>query len=292
MQPTKVPEKPDSVEKMLDCNVRQKEFYESRFDATSRSPWASERAANLATNTWTKLRRKIQDLRKALGVEEHNIALHREWLGDLKEARILDLGCFSGNELSLYMAENAAEYVGIDLSQKAIDELNEKLRERGLKNARAIAQDFLTNDFPDGCFTVVYAYSVLHHFRDIEVLLKELHRILAPGGIVISTDPMQTEPFNRVARTLYRPLQTDRDWEWPFKFSTFRTIQKYFEISKVQGLQGIAKWGYPLQVVPGLGGLGRAISRKGLDFDNRHATRLGIPFYLCWHVSMRLQKPK
>lgn len=291
MTDLQTPERPDSRAHMLGYNARQKEFYESRFDASASSAHAPERAANLATNTWTRLRRRIMRLRAGIGLEERNLSLHREWLGDLTNARVLDLGCFDGNALSLYMARSCREYVGVDLSEKAIARLNEKLAREGLASARGYAADFLKNDFPDGRFDVVYAYSVLHHFSDLEVLLKELRRVLAPGGIIISTDPMRTEPLNRLARVLYRPFQSDRDWEWPFSYGTFRMIRRHFEIADLQGLQGMSKWGYPLQLVPGLGGVGRAISQAGLRFDERHARKIGVPLYLCWHVSMCLRRP-
>jgi len=81
----------------------------------------------------------------------------------LKDAYVLDLGCFAGNDLSLWIAENCADYTGIDLSEQAIKVLNAKLRERGLIHARGCAQNFLANSYPDNHFDLVYAYSVLHN---------------------------------------------------------------------------------------------------------------------------------
>jgi len=226
------------------------------------------------------------------GVDEQIYALHREWMSNLKDSRVLDLGCFTGNHLSLWIAENCAAYTGIDLSEQAIAVLDAKLRERQLPHAYAYMQDFLANSYPDNHFDLVYAVAVLHHFKDMTTVLQELHRVLKPGGIVITFDPLMTEPLNRLGRMLYRPWQTDRDWEWPFTFATFRLIQKYFEIVDMQGAMGTAKLGFPFQLIPGLDRLGQAISRWGVQFDKKYAKRPGLPFVLSWLVTLRLRKPE
>ena len=145
--------------------------------------------------------------------------------------------------------------------------------------------------FPDNHFDLVYAYSVLHHFKDVSVIIEELHRVLKPGGMIISLDPMMTEPLNRLARALYRPLQTDRDWEWPFTRETFRLFQNYFEIADMQGFMGMVKLGFPFQIIPGLDNFGKVIEGWGLKFDNKYARSFGVPFFLCWFSTLQLRKP-
>lgn len=276
---------------MITTNVRQQDYYESRYEALASGRGAEERAANRATRAWTRLRRKTMQLRATAGVDDELLALHRTWLGNLRDARVLDLGCFAGNRLSFWIAESAAEYVGVDLSQHAIAELNQKLRARNLPNAKGIAMDFLANEWPDGHFDVVYAYSVLHHFAELDVALAELRRILKPGGIIISMDPMAVDPFNRVARLLYRPFQTDRDWEFPFNPPTFDSFRRHFEIDALQGLQGAVKLAYPFLMIPGLHRMGRVLASRLQAWDSRHGRSFGPTFYFCWHVAMRLRRP-
>lgn len=275
---------------MIEANTRQKDYYESRFEAGATGQGAKERAANYPTRAWTWLRRRIMRLRAASGVDEGLLDLHHAWLGDLADASVLDLGCFTGNRLSFWIAENAKEYVGVDLSEQAVEELNHSLAERQLSNATAVAMDFLANDWPDGRFDVVYAYSVLHHFSPIEVVLKEIHRLLKPGGIVITMDPLTTDPLNRVARVIYRPFQSDRQWEFPFSRQTLRRFDEVFEIEAVQGLQGVVKLAYPLLLIPGLEPVGKAVANRLREWDERHARSFGVPLYLCWHITMKLRR--
>jgi ubiquinone/menaquinone biosynthesis C-methylase UbiE len=280
----------DTHQEMLQINVKQKDFYEARFEASQVGSLATERAASAPTNMWTWMRNNVKDMRKSMWVDEQIYAMHRRWLCNLKGARVLDLGCFAGNHLSLWIAENCADYTAIDLSEQAIAVLDTKLHAHELTHARAYTQDFLANSYPDNYFDLVYAYSVLHHFKDMNVILKELHRVLKPGGIVISFDPLMTEPLNRLARMLYRPLQTDREWEWPFTYSTFRYLQRYFEIANIQGFMGISKLGLLFQLVPGLRKWGQVIGCWGLEIDNKYARKVGLPLFLCWMVTLQLRK--
>jgi SAM-dependent methyltransferase len=279
-------------EQMLQINVRQKAFYEdARFASPQASSTDTVRVAELPTRLWSWLRNRIQVWRESSGVNEHISDLHRQWMNDLKDACVLDLGCFTGNNLSLWIAEHCADYTGIDLSETAIAQLDAKLRERELLHARAYAQDFLANTYPDDHFDLIYACSVLHHFKDRTTLLKELRRVLKPGGLIISIDPLMTEPLNRLTRAVYRPFQVDRDWEWPFTYSTFRLLRQYFEIEDMQGAIGMSKLSLPFYLIPGLSKLGQVFGDWGAMFDNKYARKPGLPFFLCWMVTLCLRKP-
>ena len=284
--------KADARLHMLETNVRQKAYYEARFagPVVQETVRQSDQQPNLPTRAWYSVRSRLQEWRYASGVNDYVYAQHRAWMSDLEQARVLDLGCSRGNYLSLWIAEHCAEYIGIDLSEPAAAYLDRRLRERGLANAHAYAQDLLANSFPDEHFDVVYAQSVLHHFKNKAVMLQELQRLLKPGGVVIAIDPLMTEPLNRIARTLYRPFQSDRAWEWPFSYSTFSLLQHYFEIAEMQGFMGMTKFGLPFYLLPGLGGVGRAIGNWGNGFDATYARRPGIPFFLCWMATLRLRK--
>ena len=280
-------------EEMLQVNETQKKFYESRHAAAGTS---EEQAANCVTNWWTWLRRRQQACRQRLGIQESLLQLHRRWFQSVgSQLRVLDLGCFSGNDLSLELARGSEYYLGIDLCEEAIASLNQKLQADGIPQAEAQAVDFLNNKFDDGAFDLVYAHSVLHHFRYFDCLRDELHRVLAPGGAVISIDPLKTSCSMRLARRIYRPFQSDKDWEFPFMMGTFRSLEERFSINEVQGVMGFAKYGLPLMLVPGLGAVGTAISSLGNRVDCRYARRHGSffrGFFLrrCLQVTMLLEK--
>ena len=152
----------------------------------------------------------LSEFRKKYGLKSKVYEQHKLWLGDLSNKKVLDLGCLCGNALSIYMAERAPKYIGIDLSEPDIAALSSKLAGRKLTNASAIAMDFLSPQFRETNFDVIYAYGVLHHFENLSLLVDRLNDKLKSGGIIISYDPLATSPIIKFLRYIYRPFQTDR----------------------------------------------------------------------------------
>ena len=51
--------------------------------------------------------------------------------------------------------------------------------------------DFLSEDFKEKDFDLIYAYGVLHHFENLDLLIKRL-KVLKVNGEIISHDPLET----------------------------------------------------------------------------------------------------
>ena len=269
----------NDISKVLETNNRQREFYNA----------SNPNRKNLPTRLWSALRNGLlSDYRKSYDLKDRVYNAHREWMGDLNDKKILDLGCLRGNALSLYMAENAKEYIGIDLSDTAIAQLQQKITDKGFRNARAVAVDFLSPEFEDKNFDIIYAYGVLHHFEDFNMLINKLNEKLASGGIIISYDPLQTSFPIKVFRTLYRPFQSDKDWEWPFSKSTLQKIESAFEINEKRGILGSSKYGIPLNFIP----IKRALIQKKINqmIELDWHANSWKEVYSCMHLTMKLKK--
>jgi len=99
-----------------------------------------------------------------------------------KDTKILDFGCGSGLFVE-ELGQVGYDAHGIDISSEAI-----KFGQlRGIRNLGVIEAHKI--DFPDNTFDVVMTLDVLEHLEDEEWALKEMERVLKPGGIVIAMVP-------------------------------------------------------------------------------------------------------
>jgi SAM-dependent methyltransferase len=95
--------------------------------------------------------------------------------------KILDVGCGTGTMLTYLAAYGKAQ--GIDVDEEAI----RYCRERGLVDVRLGAAEQLP--FDDGSFDLVTALDVVEHLDDDLAAIREVARVLRPGGRVLMTVP-------------------------------------------------------------------------------------------------------
>src|SRR5204863_490793 len=91
--------------------------------------------------------------------------------------RILEAGCGTGRILSR-LAGVAAEAVGADLSRGML----QGSRRRGLE---VVESDLGALPFRDGAFDLVYSFKVLAHVPHLEEALREMARVVRPGGTLL-----------------------------------------------------------------------------------------------------------
>lgn len=102
-------------------------------------------------------------------------------------ARVLDVGCGAGH-LSFAMAPHAASVVALDLSPRMLGVVADAARERGLGNLLVREGSAAALPFADGFFDVVATRFSAHHWADLDAGLREMRRVLRPGGLCVAID--------------------------------------------------------------------------------------------------------
>ncbi len=108
-----------------------------------------------------------------------------EWLGSVREARILDAACGAGFG-SYSVAESAEWVVGVDLSVSAIIEAGILYRRSNLSFA---AMDCSRLGFHDARFDAVFSFETIEHVSDDYQYVGEIARVLRPGGRLVLSTP-------------------------------------------------------------------------------------------------------
>jgi SAM-dependent methyltransferase len=102
------------------------------------------------------------------------------WLG--RDQLILDAGCGPGGNAE-WLARHG-RVVGIDLAPEALELV--RARRRSIVAVRGSVEAL---PFPRGRFDVVIAVTVMYTVPDDSAALRELARVLRPGGVVVVLEP-------------------------------------------------------------------------------------------------------
>ncbi len=128
---------------------------------------------------------------------------------------LLDCGCGPGT-ISVGLAEAVApgSVIGIDIEKGQIDLARSAAQQRGLTNPRFEVASVYDLPFPTDAFDVVFSHALFEHLTDPAGALKEIHRVLRPGGVVGIASPdwagnmaVPADPVVDEAIELYKLLQ-------------------------------------------------------------------------------------
>jgi ubiquinone/menaquinone biosynthesis C-methylase UbiE len=95
---------------------------------------------------------------------------------------MMDFGCGTKPYKPIFI--NATEYIGVDYAGEGHSHENEDID---------IYYDGKTIPFEDNTFDSILACEVMEHIFNIEEILKELYRILKPGGKILISIPLCME---------------------------------------------------------------------------------------------------
>ena len=100
---------------------------------------------------------------------------------EVPEPHILDVGAGTGN-ISIKLIKRNCYVTALDVSNASLEVLRSKVGpDARLETVRLDGQKL---PFPDSTFDAVTSYSVLHHIPDYLGSIREMIRILRPGGLI------------------------------------------------------------------------------------------------------------
>lgn len=163
--------------------------------------------------------------------------------------RLLDVGCGPGSITRGLAARLApGEVIGIDLSEKTLASARSEAAALGLDNLRYQVASLYELPFETGSFDAVFAHQVLQHLREPSAAIREMLRVLRPGGLIAVRDvDWGTVAYHPSDPWLDRFMQVHvKTWTQnggdPFMGRKLRAL---FNASQVDGVQiSATEWCY------------------------------------------------
>ena len=115
---------------------------------------------------------------------------------DWQDQQVLDLGC-AGGFMAEALDERGAVVTGIDPAEEAIAAARAHAEQTG----RKISYDVGVGEnlpYPDHRFDAVVCVDVLEHVQDLQQVIREIARVLRPGGLFLF-DTINRNPLSRLA---------------------------------------------------------------------------------------------
>ncbi|MBL7850028.1 MAG: methyltransferase domain-containing protein [Cyclobacteriaceae bacterium] len=110
---------------------------------------------------------------------------------DLVHGDLLEVGCGEGRGIRQILPR-VRSYSAIDKIEEAIESLRQKFPE-----AKLVAGNLPPLPYAEASFDSVISFQVIEHIQDDTFFLKEIHRVLRPGGIALITTPNRVQSLSR-----------------------------------------------------------------------------------------------
>jgi len=175
----------------------------------------------------------------------------RAMLPDLRDRRVVDLGCGFGWFCRFARKAGAAQVLGIDVSENMLARARETTSDAAIVYHQADLESLV---LPEGAFDVAYSSLTLHYLENLAALFAQVHRTLAPGGrFVFSVEhPIYTAPREPKWAGDTWPLnryleEGPRTTDWLAKgvIKQHRTVATYLNLLLERGFSilKIEEWG-------------------------------------------------
>jgi SAM-dependent methyltransferase len=135
--------------------------------------------------------------------------------------RVLDLGCRSGALTRHFLEGNSV--VGLDVDPAAL----EKAAALGIEPVQANVEELLP--FEDASFDVVVAGELFEHLQFPDALVREIQRVLRPGGVLAGSVPNAFRVQSRIRFLRGRPPEDDPTHLRMFSPAALRELLAGFE---------------------------------------------------------------
>lgn len=165
----------------------------------------------------------------------------------VKNKIVLDAGSGSGEGSIVLLRRGAKEVYGVDEDSDAISYCQKNFRRKNLKFS---CQSLQNLSYPEDHFDIVVAFDIIEHIYNYKSALKEISRVLKPGGTVLISTPNK-RVYSPMSKKPFYPFHF-----YEFDLFGFKEILKGFKIIQlvgqfIEGQENISPY-YPIFFIKGL----------------------------------------
>lgn len=270
---------------MEDRKIAEKQFHDSIRNASVDSHVADTRWTPELEDTikndpmWVNM--------KYYAVERKSRKMVLDWFNlHCKGKDVLDYCCGNGEDGLIIAANGANSVTGIDISDVSISNCKESAVKRGVADKTTyLVRDAENTGFADNSFDVITEYGALHHL-ELGIAMKELARILKPGGKVICNEALGHNPIIHLYRKLTPKLRTAWEAEHIIKKHNIKEFASCFGSVKLHFFHLFTLLAVPFRKMPFF-----PLLLLFLETIDRIVLRFPFVKWQAWQVVIILEEP-
>ena len=109
-----------------------------------------------------------------------------------KNMKAMEFGAGTGL-LSYYLKDQFTEITLVDSSSEMLKKAAVKFEDQPHLHLNTVHIDLEKEEYTEGMFDIIYSQMVLHHIKDVSLILNKFHRLLNHGGILAIADRYQED---------------------------------------------------------------------------------------------------
>ncbi|WP_179134544.1 class I SAM-dependent methyltransferase [Oceanobacillus timonensis] len=164
-----------------------------------------------------------------------------EWLSPLGDQTVLDIAT-GGGQVAKALAPFAKQVIATDLTPSMLTNVRNSFTNDEIDNILLIIADAEELPFLDDSMDIITCRIAAHHFPRPETFIREVYRVLKPGGKFLFVD--NVAPEDEAEDQFYNQLETMRDpsherakkiseWKQLFSNDSFTLLQEDIRIKKL-----------------------------------------------------------
>ena len=126
----------------------------------------------------------------------------------VEDVSVLEIACGTG-QLTAPLAPLAQSWIATDFSERMVSETS-----KNCPNIQTEIQDVTCLTYPDESFDLVLIGNALHIMPDPQTALREIKRVLKPGGILLAPTFVYEGKVNRIRMALTTAVGFKSFYEW------------------------------------------------------------------------------
>ncbi len=140
-------------------------------------------------------------------------------IGDVEGRRVLDAACGPGHYIDELLSRGA-EVVGCDAAPAMIDLARSRVGDRAELRVHSLDDPFTW--IADGSIDVVVCALAYHYVTNRDGFLREVHRMLRPGGALVISTHHPTDDWRRLGGSYFDVAAVTETWSKGWEITAWR----------------------------------------------------------------------